>query len=215
MAQTLPPDDQLIPLLRAGDEGAFAALLGAWTPSLRRVARGFVKTDALADEVVQETWIGVVRGLARFEGRSSLKTWVFTILANRARTRGVREARSLPLSALAGKDEDGPVDVERFAARGGWAEPPWVWRAASAESIVRTRESAEVLQAALDALPPRQRQVVVLRDLEGVSSPDVCNLLEVSESNQRVLLHRGRSKLRAALEAHYRAADAEAERTPT
>jgi len=213
VAQTLPPDDQLLPLLRAGDEQAFSALLTAWTPSLRRVARGFVKTEALAEEVVQETWMGVIRGLARFEGRSSLKTWVFTILANRARTRGVREARTMPLSAIAAKGDEGPVDVDRFAAKGGWAEPPWVWRAASAESIVRTRESADVLQRALDALPPRQREVVVLRDLEGVSSADVCNLLDVSESNQRVLLHRGRSKLRAALESHYRAADEEAERT--
>ncbi|MCO4769501.1 MAG: RNA polymerase sigma factor [Deltaproteobacteria bacterium] len=213
MATLLSPDHEILPRLKAGDEGAFVELLDAWSPSLRRLARNFVKTEALAEEVVQETWMGVIKGISRFEGRSSLKTWVFTILANRARTRGTRESRSLPLSALGDPERSGAVDPDRFLANGAWGEPPFVWRAQSAESVVRARESLSVLEKALAALPDRQRRVVVLRDVEGVDAVDVCNVLEISESNQRVLLHRGRSKLRAALEKHYQGADDESERS--
>jgi len=209
----LPADDELLPRLKSGDEAAFVELLSAWTPSLRRLARNFVKSDALADEVVQETWMGVIKGIGRFEGRSSLKTWVFTILANRARTRGTREARTVPLSALGDRERNGAVDPDRFLASGAWGEPPFSWRAQSAESVVRARESVAVLEVALSNLPVRQRRVVELRDIEGIDASDVCNLLEITESNQRVLLHRGRSKLRAALEDHYRGADQESERS--
>ena len=203
----LPPDVELVARLKAGDQEAFAAMVRAWSPSLHRVARNFVKTDALVQEVVQDTWMGVVKGLARFEGRSSLKTWVFTILANRSRTRGSREARTVPMSALG--DAEGPMDPDRFHPNGGWADPPFSWTARSADDIVETAEAMAVLMAALATLPDRQRQVVTLRDLEGVDAVDVCNVLEISESNQRVLLHRGRSKLRAALERHYRSAEEE------
>ena len=213
MALPLPDDDVLLPRLKSGDEAAFEDLLAAWTPSLRRLARNFVKTEALAEEVVQETWMGVIRGIGRFEGRSSLKTWVFTILANRARTRGSREARTVPLSSLGDPVRNGAVDPDRFLANGAWGDPPFSWRAQSAESIVRTRESVTALETALEALPVRQRRVVILRDVDGVDAIDVCNLLGISESNQRVLLHRGRSKLRSALEDHYRGADVESERS--
>lgn len=207
----LPPDVELIARLRSGDEIAFGAMVAAWSPSLHRLARSFVKSDSLAEEVVQETWMGVVKGLARFEGRSSLKTWVFTILVNRSRTRGVREARTVPMSAL-GDDEHGPMDPDRFGAGGTWADPPFAWRAQSADAIVETRQAMDVLEEALAGLPTRQRQVVTLRDIDGIEATTVCNLLEISESNQRVLLHRGRSKLRAALERHYASAAAESER---
>lgn len=211
---SLPPDVELIARLKAGDQAAFAAMVHAWSPSLHRLARNFVKTDALVQEVVQDTWMGVIKGLARFEGRSSLKTWVFTILVNRSRTRGSREARSLPMSAL-GDDENGPMDPDRFNGNGGWAEPPFSWKAQSADDIATNRESIAVLERALETLPARQKRVVTLRDIEGVDAIDVCNLLDISESNQRVLLHRGRSKLRAALERHFRSADEESERSPT
>ncbi len=208
----LPPDVELIARLKSGDELAFRSMVAAWSPSLHRLARNFVKSDSLVEEVVQETWMGVVRGLARFEGRSSLKTWVFTILVNRSRTRGTREARTVPMSAL-GDDEHGPMDPDRFGAGGTWADPPFAWRAQSADTIATTREAIEVMQQELKRLPPRQRRVVTLRDIEGIDAIDVCNLLDISESNQRVLLHRGRSKLRSALERHYRSADEESERS--
>jgi len=207
----LPPDIELIARLKAGDQAAFSAMVRAWSPSLHRLARNYVKTEAQVQEVVQDTWMGVVKGLARFEGRSSLKTWVFTILVNRSRTRGTREARSLPMSAL-GDADAGPMDPDRFNPNGGWAEPPFSWKARSADDIVTTQQAMDVLGRAIEELPPRQRRVVTLRDIEGVEAEDVCNLLEISESNQRVLLHRGRSKLRAALERHYRSAEEESER---
>ncbi len=198
----LPHDVELIARLKSGDEAAFSAMISAWAPALHRLARSFVKSDALAEEVVQEAWMGVVKGLSGFEARSSLKTWVFTILVNRSRTRGVREARTVPMSAL-GSDEHGPMDVERFTAQGTWAEPPFVWRAPSAHRVVETRQAMEVLREAMELLPGRQRQVVTLRDIEGLEPADVCDVLHISESNQRVLLHRGRSRLRAALDLHH------------
>jgi RNA polymerase sigma-70 factor (ECF subfamily) len=162
---------------------------------MRRFALTFVHTTSVADEVVQEAWLGVLRGLDRFEGRSSLKTWIYRIVANIARTRAVREARSVPFSAFATDDEPS-VDPERFLADGHWESPPEPWRA------VLDSEARAVIDRTIAALPDQQRQVIELRDVEGWSSEDVRNVLEVSETNQRVLLHRARSKVRAALEAY-------------
>ena len=174
--------DALLVRLRSGDETAFAAVVHAWSPRLLRVARTYVSTDASAQEVVQETWLAVVRGLGRFEGRSSLRTWVFSILANVGRTRGVRESRSVPWSSLVPAERSGPfVDSRRF--RGPADEWPCHWTPVG---------SPQPWQ--------RQRTVVALRDVHGLSSDEVCAALAISAANQRVLLHRGRARMRAALE---------------
>jgi RNA polymerase sigma-70 factor (ECF subfamily) len=188
-------ESALVAALRAGDERAFTELVEQYTPGMRRFALTFVHSPSVADDVVSEAWLGVVRGLARFEGRSSLKTWIYRIVANVAKTRAVREARSVPFSAFATDDEPS-VDVERFAADGSWASPPEPWR------TVLDGEARAVVDEAIAALPDRQRQVIELRDVEGWSSDEVRNVLELSETNQRVLLHRARSKVRAALEAY-------------
>ena len=203
-------DEQLVAALRDGDEGAFIALVGRYGPLMLRVASTYVRTPAVAEEVVQETWLAVLEGIGRFEGRSSLKTWLFRILANRAKTRGEREARCVPFSCAGtrGEDEDGPaVDADRFlgadhprwpghwsAAPGDWATVPDV-RLLSQETLAHVRD-------AITGLPERQQEVIVLRDVEGWSAEEVCNALGVSEVNQRVLLHRARSKVRAALERY-------------
>ena len=203
-------DEQLVAALRDGDEGAFIALVGRYGPLMLRVASTYVRTPAVAEDVVQETWLAVLEGIGRFEGRSSLKTWLFRILANRAKTRGEREARCLPFSCVAarGEDDDGPaVEPDRFlgadhprwpshwaAAPGDWATVPDV-RLLSQETLAHVRD-------AIAGLPERQQEVIVLRDVEGWSAEEVCNALGVSEVNQRVLLHRARSKVRAALERY-------------
>jgi RNA polymerase sigma-70 factor (ECF subfamily) len=188
-------ESALVAALRAGDERAFMDLVEQHTPGMRRFALTFVHSPSVADEVVQEAWLGVLRGLDRFEGRSSLKTWIYRIVANVARTRAVREARSVPFSAFATDDEPS-VDPERFLADGAWASPPEPWRA------VLDSEARAAVDEAIAALPDRQRQVIELRDVEGWSSDEVRNVLELSETNQRVLLHRARSKVRAALESY-------------
>jgi RNA polymerase sigma-70 factor, ECF subfamily len=202
----------LVARLRAGDEEAFAEVLSAWSPSMLRVARAHVSTRASAEEVVQETWLAVIAGLDRFEGRSSLRTWVFSILLNKAKTRGVTEKRTLPFSAL-GPEDDGPtVDPSRFQGHGdphpgGWrpeaAPSAWV---PSPEDAVVAAEVRRLLAEAIDALPPRQRVVVTLRDVQGLTSAEVSEVLEITPENQRVLLHRARAKVRAALETYYRPA---------
>ena len=188
-------ESALLAALRAGDERAFMELVEAYTPGMRRLALTFVRTGAVADEVVQESWLGVLRGLDRFEGRSSLKTWIYRIVANVARTRAVREARSVPFSSFAGDDE-ASVDPERFIADGHWASPVEPWQA------VLDAEAREVIDRAIAALPEQQRQVIELRDVQGWPSEEVCNVLDLSETNQRVLLHRARSKVRAALDEY-------------
>jgi RNA polymerase sigma-70 factor, ECF subfamily len=185
----------LLAALRAGDERAFMELVTAYTPGMRRLALSFVRTPALADDVVSEAWLAVLTGLDRFKGRSSLKTWIYTIVANIARTRAVREARSAPFSAFATADEPS-VDPDRFARDGAWDSPPEPWRA------ILDSEARAVIDAAIATLPEQQRQVIELRDIEGWSSEEVRNVLELSETNQRVLLHRARSKVRAALEVY-------------
>lgn len=199
----IPPDEQLIPRLLAGEAGAFGLILDAWSSSMLRVARQYVRSEALGEEVVQESWQAVVTGLRRFEGRSSLKTWVFTIVANRARTRAVREARTVPLSALGDGDDGGPaVAPERFASGGGWLHGPQGWDVESPETLFLAHEGAAVIEREFALVPPMQASVVILRDIEGLSPVEVCNLLDITESNQRVLLHRGRGRLRRALERH-------------
>ncbi len=187
-------DGQLLERLRAGDEAAFVTLVGRYQASLLRVARAYVPSMAVAEEAVQETWMGVVRGIAGFEGRSSFKTWLFRILINRARSLGSAELRTVPFD-----DPEPAVDPSRFDATGAWSLPPEPW-----ESVVDERLMAEdwlpCIRSALDELPSRQREVVVLRDVEGMASDDVCEVLGISEGNQRVLLHRGRAKLRSELE---------------
>ncbi|MGO8995964.1 MAG: RNA polymerase sigma factor [Polyangiaceae bacterium] len=197
-------DAALLAQLRAGDEGAFRALVRGQHRALLRVAMAFVESQAAAEEIVQDTWLAVIAALDQFEGRSSLRTWIGRILVNRAKTRGVRDRRTVPFSALTPEDE-APTEPERFAANGFWCAPPRPHATTddAPEALVLRKEARTHIERELEALPPAQRTVVTLRDLEGWSSEEVCNVLEVSETNQRVLLHRGRTRLRAALERYY------------
>jgi RNA polymerase sigma-70 factor (ECF subfamily) len=183
-------DDELIDRLRAGDEDAFAAVVRAHHAALCRLARTFVGSSAVAEEVVQDTWLAVVRGVDRFEGRSSLRTWLFRILVNRARSTATRERR---------RESDGDPDDDRFDGTGVWSAPPVPWSEQVEDRIV-AEQVATVARDLLETLPDAQRQVVVLRDVEGLSAVEVSELLSVSAGNQRVLLHRGRARLRAGLE---------------
>jgi RNA polymerase sigma-70 factor (ECF subfamily) len=188
-------DAILLRRLRDGDEQAFTTLVERYNPALLRLALSFVASRAVAEEVVQDTWLAVLRGLGRFEERSSLRTWMFTILVNRARSTGVREARSVPVA-----DAGPAVDASRFGPSGAWAAPPEHW-IEEAENRVDAVKLSELLRAGLVGLPARQREVVLLRDVEGLSSAEACQVLAISEANQRVLLHRGRSRLRQLLES--------------
>ena len=183
---------ELVDRLRAGDEAAFVTLISSYQPRLLRLAEATVGSRAVAEEVTQDTWLAVVRGVERFEGRSSLKTWLFHILLNRARSATSREQR-------AGRPDEDVVD-ERFDRSGAWAEPPEPWSDRVDDRIVAEHLAVRVQQL-LPALPDGQRQVVVLRDLEGMSPSDVASLVGVSDGNQRVLLHRGRARLRELLTA--------------
>src|SRR5919205_1849520 len=200
--RAVDPDAALLAALRAGDEDASATLVMRYHASLKRVARAYVSTDAVAEEVVQETWLAVIAGLERFEQRASLKTWVFHILANQAKTRGARERRTVPFASLARADEDERVvPAERFqrendAWPGHWASPPRPW--ADPERRLASLEAREHLRAAIAALPVTQQAVITLRDVEGLEAQEVCELLNLSAGNQRVLLHRARGRVRAA-----------------
>jgi RNA polymerase sigma-70 factor (ECF subfamily) len=187
-------DSDLLARLRSGDEEAFVMLVGRYNGSLLRLARTYVPSEAVAEEAVQDTWIGVLRGLDRFEGRSSFKTWLFRILINRARTAGVREPRTVALT-----DDEPAVDPARFNAAGAWAQPLEAWADTDDRLVAATW--SKCLTDALGELPPRQREIVILRDVEGLPSTDVCDVLGITEGNQRVLLHRGRSRLRSMLES--------------
>lgn len=199
----------LVERLRAGDEEAFAHLLDTLGPSMRRVARMYVSTDAVADEVVQEAWIGVLRGLDGFEGRASLRTWIFRILVNIAKTRGVKEARSVPFATLAGDDLDQPAwDPSAFLGpgeewAGHWSTLPFDWRGLP-EDRVGGAETLRTIRDAIEGLPPMQAEVIRLRDVMGWTSEEVRNALDLTETNQRVLLHRARASVRRALEDHFR-----------
>jgi RNA polymerase sigma-70 factor, ECF subfamily len=191
LASSPVAEEELVERLRAGDEDAFTAVVRAHHASLCRLARTFVGSGAVAEEVVQDTWLAVVRGLHGFEGRSSLRTWLFHILVNRARTTATREHRG---------DSSLDPDAERFDGTGVWSSPPVPW-SEQVEDRVVAAQAAGLARDLLETLPDAQRRVVLLRDVEGLSAAEVVDLLGVSDGNQRVLLHRGRARLRAGLEA--------------
>ena len=208
----LPDDATLVRALRSGDEGPFAAMVDAYSPALVRLAMTFVRTRDVAEEVVQETWLSVMRGIDRFEGRSSFKSWLFTILRNTAINRAERERHSMPMSSLIGDEDDGPVlDPDRFLPAdhpewpGHWAIGPTAWP--MPEERLMATEARGVIADAIRALPPVQRVVIALRDVEGWPAHEVCDALQVSEGNQRVLLHRARTKVRMALETYFGAVE--------
>lgn len=194
-----PADDdlQLLQRLRAGEEDAFVKLVGRHHDSMLRLARTFVHSQAVAEEVVQETWLGVLRGIDRFEGRSSLRTWLLAILVNRARTAGTREARSA--AASDSQEFIAAVDASRFDSAGAWSSPPEEWVVDLEDRIGAQALRGQIL-AALGQMPERQRAVVMLRDVDGLRGDEVCRVLDLTPANERVLLHRGRSRLRQALE---------------
>jgi RNA polymerase sigma-70 factor, ECF subfamily len=203
-------DRELVEGLRRGDEATFARLTDELSGPLMRLALVHVPSRAVAEEVVQDTWVGVIRGIDRFEGRSSLRTWIFQILLNNARTRGQRERRTLPFSSLRRRDPEGrdepAVDADRFQGRRGeypghWARPPAEWD--SPEERLAGEAARGVMLTAISKLPERQREVLALRDIQGYTAEEACNALRLTETNQRVLLHRARSRVRAALERHF------------
>jgi len=202
-----PGQAEIVDALRRRDEAVFAALVDEYGPAMLRVARMYVSSRAVAEEVVQEAWLGVIGGIGRFEGRSSLKTWIFRIVTNIAKTRGEREGRSVPFSAVGGGNDDGEavVDPDRFLDSGRWAghwtSAPSRWSDLPEEQLVGG-ETVAVVEQAIAALPDVQRTVITLRDVDGWSAEEVRNALELSETNQRVILHRARSKVRKALEGY-------------
>ncbi len=205
-APPLPADEVLISRLRSRDEAAFALMVDAWSAGMLRLARTFVSTNASAEEVVQETWLAVIAGVERFEGRSSLRTWVYRILINTAKRRGKRESRTVPVSSLLPNDHT--VDPARFQGPGEpfpghWREFPAPWP--SPEQSALTSEVHAKVGAALALLPERQRMVITLRDVEGYSADEVCSILDISAGNQRVLLHRARAFVRGQLEEYFSA----------
>ena len=195
-------DKALVERILAGEEQAFVELVEAHHASMLRLAHAYVSSTSVASEVVQETWMAVLKGLARFEGRAALKTWIFRILTNRAKTRGVKEGRSIPFTAMEPEDREPAVDPAQFSRKGSWTEAPSQWEVTTPEDMLERKQAMAALKEALELLPPQQRLVVTMRDVEGLDSKDVCNVLEISETNQRVLLHRGRSKLRRLLDGH-------------
>jgi RNA polymerase sigma-70 factor (ECF subfamily) len=198
-------ESHLLARLRAGDERAFEALVETHHGAMIAVARTYVRTRAVAEEVAQEAWLGVIKGIDRFEGRSSLRTWILRILVNTAMGRGVREARSLPFSSL-GDEQEPAVEPDRFrppgaAFAGHWNRYPGDWSSLPEETLLG-RETLNVAKREIEDLPDSQRTVITMRDIAGCSAEEVCDLLDISAANQRVLLHRARSKVRAALERH-------------
>jgi len=199
-------ESQLVDALRSGEDAAFAKVVDQYSGSMLRLAMAYVPSRAVAEEVVQETWLGVFEGLSRFEGRSSFKTWLFTILTNRAKTRGQRESRYVALAEKSAMDDEEAgtgVDLDLFiqagTKAGHWIEPPHAWDHSTPERLALSKEIREQIEQAIESLPQTQRQVITLRDLEGVSSEEVCNIVGVTETNQRVLLHRARSRVRKTL----------------
>ncbi len=202
-------EERLLARLRVGDEAAFRELVARHDRAMKRIALTFVRSPSVADEVVQETWLAVIKGLERFEGRSSLKTWIFRILANRAQSRGAREQRTTPFSSLTPADDDGgpTVDPNRFlapgtATAGYWSVTPSHFFALPEDRLLAAETSA-LVAAAIEQLPERQQQVIRLRDVEGWDAEEVCESLELTPANQRVLLHRARAAVRARLEEYF------------
>jgi RNA polymerase sigma-70 factor, ECF subfamily len=204
-------EGEVVARVLGGDRAAFSELVRRYHGPLLRLALAFVRDRALAEEIVQDTWLGVLDGLAGFEGRAALKTWIFRILANRAKTRGAREARSVPFSALGDGEGDAGADVgadpARFDTRGMWQDPPHAWSARTPEEVLRRDEAVKVMESVVAGLSEGQRAVLTLRDLEEVGPEETCNLLGITMTNQRVLLHRARTKVREALERHFRGAE--------
>jgi RNA polymerase sigma-70 factor (ECF subfamily) len=194
MLQSVEPDIEQLGRLRAGDEKAFVMIVARYHQPLLRLARTMVTSEEVAEEIVQDTWMGVVRGIERFEGRSSFKTWLYSILVNRARSAGAKEPSTTPIESLHS------VDPSRFDGQGQWADPLDRWRDDS-ENRLDAATLAPLLSSALDDLAPRQRQVVLLRDVEGLSNDEVCGALGITSGNQRILLHRGRARLREILDS--------------
>jgi RNA polymerase sigma-70 factor, ECF subfamily len=207
-------DRELVAALRRGDRDAFAQIVDAWSPALLRLARLHVPSHAVAEEVVQESWLAVLRGLDRFEERASLRTWVTSIVLNQARTHGRRERRTVPFASMRRRHEEGrdepAVDPERFQRPGDerpgwWASPPARW--VDPERWLDDAQTRAVLLGTIASLAPRQREVITLRDVLGWSAAEACTVLGVTEGNERVLLHRARAKVRAALERHFAAGE--------
>jgi len=191
-------DDELVVRLRIGDQDAFAVLVDRYHTRLTRFARSFTPRAELAEDIAQETWLGLLRGLDRFEGRASLRTWLFQICANRARTLAAKEGRLIPVDPT---DPGAPtVDPARFGPEGAWSQPPAPWPNAAAQEQEQDAELVERVRVAITRLPESQQQVVTLRDVEGLTAVEVCRILDLTEGNQRVLLHRGRARVRALLE---------------
>ncbi len=186
-------DSELVDRLRAGDEAAFVDLVERYQPQLIRLARSFVTRRETAEDVVQETWLALLTGLDRFEGRSSLRTWLMQICVNRARSTAVREGRTLPVEQIGSA-----VDAEHFTESGAWTSPPTPWPDLSAE-LDRDAELAGMIRRAIEDLPPMQRAAVTLRDIDGLSGAQICAILSITEANQRVLVHRGREHLRSVI----------------
>jgi len=191
------PDSSLVGRLRAGDEQAFADLAEKYQGTMLSLARGHVQSSAVAEEVVQDAWMGVLRGIGRFECRSSFRAWLFRIVVNRAISAGIRERRSVPVD-----DMEPVIDASRFDAGGAWGMPPEPWTDLADDKMIAAKIATRILLA-IDDLPPRQREVVTLRDVQGLSSEEVCAALDISQANQRVLLHRGRSRLRQVVESEF------------
>jgi RNA polymerase sigma-70 factor, ECF subfamily len=192
-------DENIVERLRRGDENAFRMLVRKYHASMVNFAQAFLRDRSAAEEAVQDTWIAVMSGVASFEGRSSLKSWIFAIVANKARTKARRDGRMIPFADFGAPDEP-EVDLERFTPEGSWTSPPGDWPAISPERIVAGRQLFAHVMTILDTLPAAQRLVVALRDIEGMDASDVCAVLNITEANQRVLLHRGRSHIRQAIE---------------
>ena len=208
VSELLASEVALVDGLRAGDEAVFVALVGRYGGAMLRVAQLYVRSRAVAEEVVQDAWIGVLNGSSRFEGRSSLKTWIFRIVTNRAKTRALKEGRSVPFSDLAPHEPS--VEPERFRGPedrypGHWVAHPSSWAGVPEERLLAA-ETLALVENAIADLPPAQAIVITMRDVEGFDAAEVCDALDISETNQRVLLHRARSKVRRALEEYLDAA---------
>ncbi len=193
-----PEERDLVDRLIGGDEAAFRALVDRYNAQMIRVARGYCKRPGVVEEVVQDTWVAILKGLPRFEGRSSLRSWMFRILSNRAKTRAVREKRVMPAAAIRSDTRDPIEDFEQFAVDGHWASPPEPWRI-TPEAMAVDVEVGVRIRRAIETLPSKQRAVITYRDVQGWSSEEVCETLEITAVNQRVLLHRARTRVRAAL----------------
>jgi len=190
------PDAELLMRIRAGEEQAFVEIVSRYQASLMRLARNYVASTVVAEDVIQDTWLAVLRGLDGFAERSTFRTWLLKILVYRAMSTGVHERRSIAIG-----DANPAVEASRFDASGAWMSPPEHW-VEDSDDRLSAAALATTLRTALEELPPRQREVVLLRDVDGLSGHEVCELLDISAANQRVLLHRSRSRLRQALEAN-------------